>query len=579
MGNTEAKMQNAEIAKVLDEVGDMLELSGENFFRVRAYHNAARAIQDQTAAIARMTPEQIDKIPGIGADLAGKITILVATGELPLHRELSRKFTGELLELRTISGLGPKRIKTLIDRLHIRNKADLEHVAKAGKLRGIKGFGQRMEEKILETIARAESQPARRILYSEAEGVAASLVEHLRGCRAIEQLEVTGSFRRRRETIGDLDVLAAASNSEAVMDRFVAFPAVAQVAAKGDTRSAVVLKSGLQIDMRVVPRASFGAALAYFTGSKPHNIHLRRIAQVRGLLLNEYGLFRGESIVAGRTEEQVYRALGLPWIPPELREDRGEIEAAASRSLPELITRDDLRGDLHMHSTYTDGRSSILDMVQSARDSGLRYIAITDHSRRLAMAHGLDRARLHEQTREIERLRKQFTDITILRGIELDILDDGSLDLPDDVLAELDWVVASVHYKLDQEPRDMTRRLTKAIRNRNVDAIGHPTGRLLGRREASNFEFDEILRVAREEGCAMEIDSQPDRLDLTDTMCLATKRSGVKLVITSDAHSPREIGFLNYGINQARRGWIEARDVLNTRPLKSFRQRRLLASL
>ncbi len=572
-------MQNTEIAKVLDEVGDMLELSGENFFRVRAYHNAARAIHDQSAAVAKMTRDEIDKIPGIGADLAGKIATLITTGELPLHRELSRKFTGELLELRTIPGLGPKRIKTLIDRLHIRNRADLERAAKAGKLRGIKGFGQTMEEKILETIARTESQPARRILYSEAEEVAASLVAHLRACRAIEQLEVAGSFRRRRETIGDLDILAAASNSQAVMDRFVAFPAVSEVSAKGDTRSAVVLRSGLQIDLRVVPRASFGAALAYFTGSKPHNIHLRRIAQDRGLLLNEYGLFRGESIVAGRTEERVYRALGLSWIPPELREDRGEIEAAASGSLPKLITRDDLKGDLHTHSTYTDGRNSILEMVQKARECGLRYVAVTDHSRRLAMAHGLDRTRLHEQAHEIERLRTQFKDIAILRGIELDILDDGSLDLPDDILAQLDWVVASVHYKLDQDPREMTRRLTKAIRNRNVDAIGHPTGRLLGRREASRFEFDEILRVAREEGCAMEIDSQPDRLDLTDTLCMAAKRSGVKLVVTSDAHSPREFEFLAYGINQARRGWIEARDILNTRPLKSFRERRPLASL
>ncbi len=389
---------------------------------------------------------------------------------------------------------------------------------------------------------------------------------------------MAGSFRRRRETIGDLDVVVAASRPEPVMEQLVTFPAVAQVAGTGETKSTVVLKNGLQIDLRVVPGASFGAALAYFTGSKAHNIHLRRIAQDRDLLLNEYGLFRGKSMIAGKTEEQVYRALKLPWIPPEMREDRGEIEAAASGTLPKLITHTDLHGDLHTHSTYTDGRSSIEEMARKVRETKLQYFAVTDHSRRITMAHGLDKARLHEQAREIERLQAAMNGIAILRGIEVDILNDGSLDLPNDAVAELDWVVASVHYKLDQSPREMTRRLITAIRNRNVNVIGHPTGRLIGRREPSEFDFDEILRVAREEGCALEIDSQPDRLDLTDTMCIAAKRAGVKLVISSDAHSPREIDLLEYGVNQARRGWIERGDVLNPRPLESFRQRRPLVS-
>lgn len=327
-------MQNDEIAKVLDEIGDMLELSGESFFRVRAYHNAARAIHDQPVPVAKMTSEQIDEIPGIGADLAGKITTLIKAGELPLHHELARKFTRELLDLRTIPGLGPKRVKLLMDRLHVRGREDLERVTKAGKLHRVKGFGLKIEQKILETIERKDGTSSRRMLYAEVESIAGDLVAHLRECRAVEQLEVAGIFRRKRETVGDLGVVAAAAHSEPVMDRFVAFPSVVEVVGRGYTKGTVVLTNGLQIDLRVVPRASFGAALAYFTGSKPHNIRLRRLAQVRGLLLNEYGLFHGESLVAGKSEEQVYRAPGLPWIPPELREDRGEIEAAASKALP-----------------------------------------------------------------------------------------------------------------------------------------------------------------------------------------------------------------------------------------------------
>jgi DNA polymerase (family 10) len=321
-----------------------------------------------------------------------------------------------------------------------------------------------------------------------------------------------------------------------------------------------------------VPPKSFATALVYFTGSKSHNVHLRRIAQGRGLLLNEYGLFRDSSVTAGRTEEEIYRALGLSWVPPELREDRGEIDAAASGKLPNLIERKDLRGDLHTHSLHTDGRASIEEMARQARENGLEYIAITDHSRRVAMAHGLDPDRLHEQSREIERIGKKLSGITLLHGIEVDILDDGRLDLPDDALGELDWVVASVHYKLDQDSAEMTRRLIKAIRNPNVDVIGHPSGRLLGHREPSKFDLSEILRVAREESCALEVDSQPDRLDLTDTACIAAKRAGVKLVISSDAHSTHDLELLEYGVNQARRGWIEKDDVLNTRPLKNLRR-------
>jgi DNA polymerase (family 10) len=568
-------MDNDEVAKVLDETAEMLEVAGENFFRIRAYRNAARAIRDMTAQVADLNQEQIDEIPGVGADLAQKIRTIVETGDLSLHHELASKFPPELLELTDIPGLGPKRVKLLIDRLHIRNRDDLEEAIAGGKLRKIRGFGARIEQRIAESLQQQrEMGPNRRILCAEAVRIAAQVSAYLRKCAAIRELEVAGSFRRRRETIGDLDVVVAASDAAAVMRHFAAFPAINQVSGSGETKTTVVLKSGLQVDLRVVPENSFGAALAYSTGSKSHNVHLRRIAQARGLLLNEYGLFRGEAMIAGKTEQEIYRALGLPWVVPELREDRGEIEAAASGSLPTLIERADLRGDLHTHSKYTDGRASIEEMARKARDNGLEYLAITDHSQRVAMAHGLDRERLCEQARELEQLRKKLSGIKVLHGIEVDILEDGSLDLPDDVLSGLDWVVASVHYKLEQNPREMTRRLIKAIRNPNVDVIGHPSGRLLGHREPSRFDLNEILKVAAAEGCGLEIDSQPDRLDLTDTACLAAKRAGVKLVISSDAHSTRDLDLLDYGINQARRGWLEKGDVLNTRPLKNLRGRK-----
>lgn len=566
-------MQNEEVAKVLDEIGDMLEVGGENFFRVRAYRNAARSVRDQPVAVAELSPQQLDEIPGIGADLAGKISTLIKTGELPLHRELAEKFPPALLELRDIPGLGPKRLKLLIDRLDIHGKDDFEREARAGKLRKLRGFGAKMEERILESLTRREHAAGKRISYVDAARTAERLVAHLRKCRAVEQLEVAGSFRRRRETVGDLDLLAAAARADSVMKQFAAFPDVIKVTGSGETKASMVLKGGLQVDLRVVPQESFGAALMYFTGSKSHNVHLRRIAQARGLLLNEYGLFRGRSAVAGKTEEQVYKALGLAWMPPELREDRGEIEAAESGRLPSLLSRSDLRGDLHTHSTYTDGRASIEEMARKAGEVGLEYFAVTDHSRRIAMAHGLDPKRLREQGREIERIGGSLRGVKLLRGIEVDILEDGSLDLPDGVLAELDWVVACVHYKLEQNPRDLTRRLIKAIRNPNVDVIGHPSGRLIGHREPSEFDLAEVLRVAHEERCALEVNSQPDRLDLTDTACMAAKHAGVKLVVSSDAHSPRDFELLEYGVNQARRGWIEADDVLNTRPLKSLRQR------
>lgn len=566
-------MQNAEIAKFLGEIADMLELTGENFFRVRAYRNAARAVLDYPAEFSKLSVKEMAEVPGLGKDLAGKIDTLLKTGDLPLHRELCEKVPPGMIALMNLPALGPKRVKQLHDELKVTSLADLKKAIDSGALGTIRGFGPKMEESLKQALARRPETTPKRWLYSEAAIEVDALMKYMRKCPAIEKIEVAGSFRRKRDTVGDLDVLAISSDPAEVMKRFVAYPRVAKTIGSGETKTTVALKDGLQVDLRVVPVESYGAALVYFTGSKDHCVHIRRIAQRMELSLNEYGLYRGKKSIAGKTEEEIYSALGLEWIAPELREDRGEVKAATDHTLPELISRDDLRGDLHSHSTYTDGRASIEEMARAADKAGLDYLAVTDHSRRLAMVNGLDPKRLREQWCEIEKVQAKVK-VKLLRGIEVDIMEDGSLDLPDDVLAELDWVVASVHYKLNQPPAAMTRRLLAAVRNRNVDVIGHPTGRLLlGKREPSKFDFGEVLRAAAGEGCALEVNSQPDRLDLIDTACTAAKNAGVKLVISSDSHSTKGFDLLEFGVNQARRGWIGAADVLNTRPLKQLHQR------
>jgi DNA polymerase (family 10) len=563
-------MDNRQIADILDEVADMLEVSEGNFFRVRAYRNAARTVRDCSTQVSEMAPAAIRELPGIGEDLASKLETLIKTGELPLHRELSRNVSAGLVELLRLPGLGPKRVRALHEKLGVRDLNTLRAAVESGAVAKLEGFGEKLQQRLLQHLTGLEADFAKRLRYVDAEPIVEQLLAHMRSGRAASRVEMAGSFRRRKETIGDLDVIAVSTRGAAATERLLSFPGVAEILAKGESKTSVLLNNHLQVDLRVFAPKSYGAALVYFTGSQAHGVHLRRIAQHLGLLLNEYGLYRGSEVVAGEQEEQIYAALGMAWIPPELREDRGEIEAAQAHKLPKLIERANLRGDLHSHTTWTDGRATLEEMARAARDRGLEYLAVTDHSRRLAMAHGLDPRRLREQWREIEQVEARVGKIKLLRGIEVDILDDGSLDLPDQTLAELDWVVASVHYKLDQSADLMTRRLIRAIRNPHVDVIGHPTTRLINHREPSKFDFAEILRVAREEGCALEINSQPDRLDLNDIACLAAKQAKVRLVISSDAHHPRDFAVLDYGINQARRGWVESTDVLNTRPLRQF---------
>jgi DNA polymerase (family 10) len=565
-------MENPEVAQVFEEVADLLDIQGANPFRVRAYRNAARTIRDLSAPLAQTPPEKFEDMVGIGKDLAGKIETILQTGDLPLRRELRGQVAPGLRDLITLPGVGPKRAQTLHQRLHIASLDDLRQAAEKHRIRRLAGFGAKSEENILHALEGRE-EGRRRILLAEAKVFADAAVRHLKQAPGVDRVEVAGSYRRRRETVGDLDLLATCRRAGRVMDHLAGYQAVAEVLARGKTKMTVRLRNGLQMDLRVVAEESFGSALQYFTGSKEHNIELRRRALDRGLKINEYGIFRGKRRVAGRTEEEVYQAVGLPWIPAELREARGEIERAAEGRLPTLLELNDLRGDLHMHTTATDGRASLEEMVEGARKRGHSYIAITDHSQRVTVARGLDARQMRQHWKAIDKLATKVKGITLLKGVELDILADGTLDLPDDVLAEADWVVASIHYNQNQPRERITRRLLNAIRHPHVHAIGHPTGRLIGKRKGYDVDLEAVFRAAADYGCLLELNSQPDRLDLDDTALMAAKEHGVGIVISTDAHSVEELDLLEFGVYQARRAGLEAKDVANTRTLSQLRKR------
>jgi DNA polymerase (family 10) len=564
-------MENPEVAGVFEEVADLLDIQGANPFRVRAYRMAARTIRDLSAPLAGADEETLCELDGIGADLAGKIRSILETGDLPLRQELRQSMPPGLRDLISIAGLGPKRARTLHEKLKIGSLDDLRHAAKTHRISKLAGFGEKMETAILRALE-GRQESAKRFQLVEAKVFADAVVRHLKETRQIAQIEVAGSYRRHKETVGDLDVLVTCKQPDAAMDRLRQFEPVAEVLARGDTKMSVRLRNGLQLDLRVVPDESFGSALQYFTGSKEHSIVLRRMAQERGLKINEYGVFRGATRIAGRTEEEVYESVGLPWIAPELREARSEFAWAEQGRLPRLVELDDLQADLHMHTTATDGRASIEAMICAAKARGYRYVAITDHSKRVTMARGLDARRLRAHWKQIEKAAEEVKGLTVLKGVELDILEDGSLDLPDDVLAEADWVVASIHYGQGQ-PRDrITARVLGAIRHPHVHAIGHPTGRLIGRRPEQALDLDAVMQAAADYGCLLEVNAQPDRLDLNDVALLAAKKRGVRFVIDTDAHSVEELGFMEFGVFQARRGGLEPKDVANTRSLAQFRK-------
>src|SRR6266566_2327648 len=550
-------MQNPDIARLFDEVADLLEIQDANPFRVRAYRNAARTIRDFPEPITdlvRAGTKDLTDIAGIGDDLAEKITEIVTTGELPLRKQLASKLPAGLLDLLRIPGLGPKRVKLLYKKLKVKSAADLATALDKGRVQKLKGFGPKMEEKMRAGIGQAQVGE-RRMLLNEAETQATAVVAYLEAGGGIRQMEVAGSYRRRRETIGDLDIVVTSEGKDStpVMNRFVAYGDVANVISKGETRATVKLRGGLQVDLRAVEPDAYGAALLYFTGSKAHNIDLRKIAQEKSYKLNEYGLFKGTRRAAGKTEEEVYARLGLDWIPPELREARGEVALAREHRLPKLVELDDIRGDLQMHTSATDGKGTIEDMAHAARALGYEYIAITDHSKRVTMALGLDAKRLREQWKAIDAWNASSRGFTILRSIELDILENGKLDLPDDVLADADYVVATIHYGLNQGEKELTRRL-------------------VGKREPYAFDFDALCRTCAATGCLLELNGHPERMDLPDTLAAAAKQHGVRFVLSTDSHQPGNLPFMKYAAYLARRAGLEAGDILNTRPLAEFRK-------
>jgi DNA polymerase (family 10) len=563
-------LDNAAIARVLAEMADLLELKGENPFKIRAYRNAAATIAECAQAVGALSARELLALPGIGRDLAGRIRELVDCGEIAHHRDLLAEFPATLLELTRLQGIGPKTVALLYRALDIRTLDQLEEASRAGRVRGLRGMGAKKEALVLKAIEERRRHAGRHLL-ADTEGVAAAVVAHLRQVAPDVEYVPVGSLRRGTETCGDLDILAVGGHPS-LIDAFSRHALVERVLGRGETKGSVLLRGGYQADLRLVPAASRGAALQYFTGSKAHNIELRDRALARGLKLNEYGLFDNATgkAVAGESEEGIYGALGLAWVPPELRENRGEFDAAARRALPRLVELSDIRGDLHCHTDATDGRDTLEAMAEAARAAGLSYLAITDHSRALAMSGGLDETSALRHAARIRAVGARLEGIRLLAGIECDIRPDGTLDLADDCLAQLDFVIASVHSAFNQDASQMTERLVRAMGCPYVDAIGHPTGRLLLRRDPYPVDIGGLIDAATRHGVALEINAQVDRLDLNDMHARLAAERGVPLVIDTDSHSTAGFGMLRWGVTVARRGWLTAGQVLNTRPPDQF---------
>jgi DNA polymerase (family 10) len=566
-------MENKGIADIFTEIADILDIQGENPFRVRSYRNAARTIADMSQSVQALVKagEKLEEVPGIGKSLQEKIEEIVSTGKCGFLEELRRKVPPGLTELLKLEGLGPKKVKLLYDELGVDSMDRLEKTAQAGLLRDLAGMGLKTEEKVLKSIEKYRAGMGR-FKLSVGYTYARALLEYLKDTPGVKRLDPAGSFRRQKETIGDLDILAICGKGCKVMDRFTKYGDVAEVISKGETKSSVRLKCGLQVDVRVLEEESYGAALHYFTGSKAHNIAIRDRAKDLGLKVSEYGVFRAkdEKRLSGANEEDVFKAVGLPFIPPELREDWGEIQAAEKGRLPKLIELADICGDLQMHTVATDGKNSIADMARKAKEMGYSYIAITDHSKAVRVARGLDEKGMVKQLKEIEKVNGQTPGVRILKGVEVDILADGSLDLKDDILKECDVVIASVHSRFNMEEEEMTRRILQALKNPNVNILGHPTGRLILEREAYKVNLKEVFQAAIDQGVVLEINAYPDRLDLRDVDARMAKEMGAKLVISTDAHSTLQLELMKFGVFTARRGWVEAKNVINTLPLQGL---------
>jgi DNA polymerase (family 10) len=570
-------MENIEIARILKEYADLLELKENNRFRINSYRRAAQTIESLSQPLTQLIArgDDITRLSGIGTSMAEHVKEIIKTGTLGALRELRKDFPESFDEILQLEGLGPKRARQLYDQLGIRSIGELKQALDSGKVATLGGFGKRSAEKIRQAVSRLDTRP-KRFKLADADQLVRPLIEHLREPGDIERLEVAGSYRRRMETVGDIDILAVCDEPQPVMQRFESYPEVERVLGAGTTRGTVILRSGLQVDLRIVPAESYGAALSYFTGSKAHNVAVRKLGVERGLRINEYGIFRvPKKPAAGKAEEsegkrigggkeaEVYRAVGLDWVPPELREDRGEIEAAAEHRLPNLIALDEIRGDLQMHSRWSDGHNTIEEMLCACKERGYEYCAITDHSQAVRVAGGLGVKEFKKQLQEIAAVESKISGIKLLAGAEVDILPNGSLDLPDDILEQVDVVVASVHAKTDMPAAEMTKRVLKAMAHPAVTILAHPTGRQIGQREPFAIDLEEIFHAAAEYGVALELNAQPMRLDLNDVHARRAREMGVKLAINSDAHGVEQLRFMSYGIDQARRGWLEKKHVIN----------------
>ncbi len=578
-------MENLDIARTLEELADLLEIQGANPFRIRAYRNALRTVEGLTRPIRVMVEqgEDLTALPAVGKDIAGHIAELVTTGKVTRMEEVTREFPRSLVELMRLDGVGPKKARKLFEELQVKTVDDLAAALDAGTVQTLDGFGVKSAAKIVKAVERHRNRVGR-FLLDEVEQLIAGVLDHMKDAPGVERLEVAGSLRRRKETVGDIDLLAQCEgDGQATVDHFVAYPGAERVEAQGATKGNIVLHSGLSIDLRVIPRRSFGAALQYFTGSKEHNVAMRTRAVRQKLRVNEWGVFRipegvdpdslgkedGER-VAGETEEGVYEALGMQWMPATLRENRGEVEAAVAGTLPTVVTVADIRGDLQMHSTWSDGKASVEEMARACLARGYEYFALTDHSQAMAMVQGLTPERAREQWLDIEAVRERVPGIEILKSCEVDILKDGSLDMPDEILAGLDLVVVSVHSFMDLDNKAMTDRVIRALEHPEVDILCHPTGRRLGKRDPFEMDVEAVLVAAGELGVAVELNANPNRLDLSDVHVYRAKELGVKVVISTDAHSPRGLDDMRFGVDQAQRGWLEPADVLNAMTAADF---------
>ena len=578
-------MENLDVARTLTELADLLEIQGASPFRIRAYRNAVNTINSLSQPLKDMVAagEDLTELPGVGKSVAKYIGEFLTSGSISRLEEVSAEFPRSLVQLMRLDGVGPKKARKLFEELDVRTVDDLAAELEAGRVQTLDGFGVKSAAKIIDAIEDHKKHTGR-FQIRETERLIAGLLEHMQSAPGVARIKLAGSLRRRKETIGDVDILAELEgDGTPVVDHFVSFSGAQRVVGAGSTKGSIVLHSGLQVDLRVIPSRSFGAALQYFSGSKEHNVAVRSRAVRQGLRVNEWGVFRvpeteddepigkedGERL-AGDTEQSVYEVLGMSWVPPELRENRGEVEAACEDELPELVSLEDIRGDLQMHSTWSDGKASVEEMARSCLERGYEYFALTDHSQAMAMVQGLTPERAREQWAEIEQVQEVVPGIRILKSVEVDILKDGSLDMPDDVLEQLDVLVISVHSFMDQNKKTMTDRVLRAMQHPSADILAHPTGRIINRREPFELDVEAVLEAAADLSLAVELNANPNRLDFSDVHVHRAKELAVPVVISTDAHSPRGLADMRFGVDQARRGWLEASDVLNTRSVEEM---------